>query len=50
MLRELERKELLVERVWETNCATFSPGCDVAAIVDTVPVLTEGVSIQHKAG
>ena len=47
MLRELERKELLV---LETNCATFSPGCDVAVIVDTVPVLTEGVSIQHKAG
>ena len=48
MLREEERKELLV---LETNCATFSPGCcDVAVIVDTVPVLTEGVSIQHKAG
>ena len=48
MLREFERKELLV--VLETNCATFSPDCDVAVIVDTVPVLTEGVSIQHKAG
>ena len=50
MLREEERKELLV---LETNCATFSPGCDVAVIVDTVPVLTEAVSsswLQHKAG
>ena len=48
MLRELERKELLV--VVETNCATFSPDCEVAVMVDTVPVLTGGVSIQHKAG
>ena len=50
MLREEERKELLV---LETNCATFSPGCDVAVIVDTVPVLTAAVSsswLEHKAG
>ena len=48
MLREFERKELLV---LETNCATFSPGCDVAVIVDTgAPVLTEDVSkAEHKA-
>ena len=45
MLRELERKELLV---LETNCATFSP--EVAVILDTVPVLTVGVSIQHNGG
>ena len=45
MLRELERKELLV---LETNCAAFSP--EVAVILETVPVLTVGVSIQHNGG
>ena len=45
MLRELERKELLV---LETNCAAFSP--EVAVILETVPVLTVGVSIQLNGG
>ena len=42
MLRELERKELLVV---ETNCATFSLVGDV-----TVPLATGGVRIELNAG